>query len=109
MNALFLPTSLPLTCSSFLSATLWVKLLPWPMLHPTKGRGSASSQFLFSAETSVSGSAGYSWGFSLLQEPLTLRRGQTVQAPRVTEWWLGGPIVGSLPAASAALIPRLVP
>lgn len=31
--------------------------------------------------------------------------GQTVQVPGVTEWWLGGPIVGSLPAASAALIP----
>ena len=28
--------------------------------------------------------------------------GQTVQVPRVTEWWLGGP---SLPEDSATLIP----
>ena len=74
MNALFLPTFLPLICSSFFSAALLVKLLPQPMLHPAKGRGSASSQLLFSAETSVSGSTGYLWGFSLLQEQMALRR-----------------------------------
>lgn len=67
MNALFLSTSLSLNLLSFLPASLSVS--PSSLtLHPTEG----GVLLLVFSLTSVSGSEGYSWGFSLLQEVMTL-------------------------------------